>query len=234
MAEPPAADASGLMQLATLLQQADSFFPSGAVAFSWGLESLVNEQQIQTAVQLEQLIAQHLYNRWASSDRAFMIAAYEAENNLAAIQSIDQLQDCMTLAREWREGSQRMGAALLKVHAQLGTRNAKSYRMLVLAHQAPGHAAIVQGMIGRSLQLSAEQLQLLAAHTLCVNLLSAAIRLSVIGHLDSQRILNRLRSAIANILLEPVPPLHATFTAMPMVDVAAMRHETQLSRLFSN
>jgi urease accessory protein len=223
-----------LFNLVTLLQQADSFFPSGSVSFSWGLESLVSEQIIQTPTDLHSFMTGQLHYRWASGDRAILAAAYQAGDDLTAIHHADIMQDAMTLAKELRTGSCRAGAALLNVHAQLQTPNAQAYLEQVRSQHTPGHLAVVQGLIGHSLRLSLEQACLLAGYSFCVNVLSAAIRLSVIGHLDSQRILGALRPTLVAIAVTPPPPLEMAHAYAPMLDIASAHHEHQPSRLFSN
>ena len=43
--------------LLTALQHADSFFPGGGTAFSWGLESLCNDRQVASAADVERFLA---------------------------------------------------------------------------------------------------------------------------------------------------------------------------------
>ena len=59
-------DSRGL--LATL-QHADSFFPSGAVSFSWGLEALRADGLVQSADDVALFAAGQLRHRWATADR---------------------------------------------------------------------------------------------------------------------------------------------------------------------
>ena len=61
--------------LLTALQHADSFFPGGGSAFSWGLESLCNDRQVASAADVERFLAGQLRHRWASCDRPFLAAA---------------------------------------------------------------------------------------------------------------------------------------------------------------
>jgi urease accessory protein len=70
-------------------------------------------------------------------------------------------------------------------------------------------------------------------HALASNLVSAGLRLGVIGQTDGQRILAALEPAVttaatAAITRDPQDFGSATFA----VDIASMVHETQYSRLF--
>ncbi len=219
--------------LLAVLQHGDSFFPSGTVAFSWGLETLRADGRIAAPGDVHRFVEGQLRCRWAVSDRAVIAAAYDAGDDLDAIGRADRLVEAAALARELREGSRRAGAALLAVHAKLGTRNAKAYRARVQAGSLPGHLGAVQGLVWRGVGLDREAACAVSAHSLCVGLLGAALRLGVIGHVDGQLILSALRVTVAELLAEPAPPLEHIHAYAPAADIAIMRHEIQESRLFS-
>jgi len=133
----------------------------------------------------------------------------------------------MALGSELRAGSRHMGAALLGVHARLATRNAASYRAWVLADRAPGHVAVMQGLLWRDVSLDLEIAFAVAAHGFCVGLIGAALRLGLIGHVEGQRCLATLRSLIAEVLEMPLPGMDEVSTFAPACDIAFMRHEIQ-------
>lgn len=216
------------------LQHGDSFFPSGAISFSWGLETLVADGRIANAEDVGRFVAAQLTGRWATSDRPVLLAAHAAAGDLDAITRADALLEASALARELREGSKRSGGALLNIHARLGTENAAAYQAMVRQGAAPGHLPAVQGLVGRAVGLECDAACLVAAHGLCVGLLGAALRLGVIGHVDSQRLLARLHETIGAIAAEPAPSLDALHAYAPAADIAMMRHEAQTSRLFAN
>ncbi|MFP6688701.1 MAG: urease accessory protein UreF, partial [Alphaproteobacteria bacterium] len=62
----------------------------------------------------------------------------------------------------------------------------------------------------------------------------AALRLGIIGHVDSQAILGRLHAVIEDILSTLPLPLNDLHAYAPAADIAIMRHENQESRLFYN
>ncbi len=224
-------DSRGL--LATL-QHADSFFPSGAVSFSWGLEALRADGLVQSADDVALFAAGQLRHRWATADRPVLAATYTASDDLEAVAAIDRLQDAMALPLELRLGSQRMGAALLGVHARLETPNAVSYHSRVLARRAPGHVAVVQGLVWCGIGLDAEVAIGVSAHCFCIGMIGAALRLGIIGHLDGQRLLAKLHDLVVELQATPIPSLHEISTFTPACDIAFMRHEIQPGRLFAN
>jgi urease accessory protein len=220
--------------LLAALQHADSFFPSGTVSFSWGLEALRADGLVRTAEDVTQFIAALLRHRWATGDRPILAAAHATGDDLEAVRVLDQLQEALALAQELRTGSRRIGAALLGVHARLGTRNAAAYRAWVLADRAPGHVAVMQGLLWRGIGLDLEVALPVAAHGFCVGLIGAALRLGLIGHVEGQRCLAGLHGLIADVLESPLPGLDEISTFAPACDIAFMRHEVQPGRLFAN
>lgn len=224
------ADAS----LLAALQHGDSFFPSGAMAFSWGLEALRADGQVTSASDVQRFLEGQLHHRWACFDRSFLLAAHAAAEAPDRILDIDRAMEVQILPREQREGSRRCGAALLSVHERLGTAGAAAYRALVRDGKAPGHLAVMQGLLWSGVGIGRNDAVAISAHGLCMGIVSAAIRLSIISHVDSQRIVGDLRPLILRLVAEPAPALNGVGVYAPATDIAAMRHETQAVRLFAN
>lgn len=216
------------------LQFGDSFFPSGAVSFSMGLETLHADGIVADAASLEGFLADQVTERWGSAERAFLAAAHGAAPDWPAVAEIDALQEAMTLPRELREGSRKGGAALLGVHARMGTEGAAAYRARLRAGDAHGHLAVVQGVVLRGSGLGLARAEAVSLHGLCAAILGAGLRLGLIGHLDGQIILRRLRPRMAALLARPAPGVPEASTYVPLADVAAARHEEATVRLFSN
>ena len=151
-----------------LLQHGDSFFPSGSVAFSFGLETLVQDGLVRDADDVRGFLVDQICHRWASAERSVLAAAWGCSVDLEALKKVDGVQEAMTLSRELREGSQRAGAALLSVHRKLETPGAGDFWSLITAGETPGHLTVVQGLVWRGHGLDCRQCQLLSAHTFCV------------------------------------------------------------------
>lgn len=236
-----------------MMQQADSFFPGGAVAWSWGLETLVAEAVIPTASRgsrrrgrgvgsvhddapeaLQQFIVGQLTHRWACCDRAFLAAAWRVEGALDDWTALDVELEALTLAAELRHGSRRLGASLLGVHVALGTAHAADYQRRIDVGEAPGHVAVLQGMLWQALGIDEDDALIASAHMLGTGLVSAALRLGVVGHVAGQAILAALQPVIQQLLATPVPAVSRASAFTPLAEMAVMRHETLSPRLFAN
>ena len=99
---------------------------------------------------------------------------------------------------------------------------------------ARGHVAVVQGILWTNLGINLDSMCVMAANSLALNILSAGLRLGLIGHVDCQLILGRMHDVIEKILESAAPKIDEIHAYSPAADIAMMRHEIQQSRLFAN
>jgi urease accessory protein len=142
--------------------------------------------------------------------------------------------EAMTPAANLRHGSRKSGQALLNVHAELHTPGAGAYKQLTDQGSAPGHLAVVQGLLWSSLGMNIGDTLLASLHLFCTGLTSAGLRLALITHIEAQLVLRDLRPYFIEVLKkEPCKPGQA-YSFTPVSEIAAMRHEKISSRLFAN
>lgn len=217
------------------LQHGDSFFPSGSVAFSCGLEGLCRDGLVRDAKDLLGFIEGQLRGWWGTCDLPAILAAYRSRGDLEQVAAVDAALEALTLPQQLREGSRRSGAALLGVHEKLGNPGAAPYRVMVRSKAVPGHLPAVQGLLWFHIGASEASACVMSAHAATVSLLGAALRLAVVGHIDAQRILTKTHRIIGEIVADPpLTDLDSLSSYAPAAEIAAMRHETRDSRLFFN
>ena len=220
--------------LLRILQEGDSFFPSGSVSFSWGLETLSSDGMIKNEAAVEAFLTAQLRNRWANFDRIVIFETAGACNMPERIAAADRLVEAQTLPEELRVGSRRTGNALLSVHAKLGTPGAKDYLKRVRDCEGLGHLSVMQGFLWASRGIAAEEAALLSAHVLCVGLLGAAVRIGIIGHVGAQKILSQVQPTIRCLATAERLNLDDIHCFLPQAEIASMRHEIATTRLFAN
>ncbi|MFT3801448.1 MAG: urease accessory UreF family protein [Burkholderiaceae bacterium] len=232
-APPGAAEADLLL----MLQLSDSMFPSGATAFSWGVESMHEDGVPLKADALRTLMTTLVERRWAGFDRPFLERAWREQASgsapMPALIDVDRRCEAMNLTEGARAASRRLGFTQLRVHAELGGAAAGAYLAEVREGRAPGHLPIVQGLVWADHGLSLRQAGTMSAYGLGTAVAGAAMRLGLIGHVDAQRLLSAVRAVIVAVLAEPCPDVDDAWTGAPALDIAAMRHEPRTGRLFA-
>ncbi len=239
-AGPAAPDTTSALLVA--LQLGDSFFPGGGSAFSWGLESMVLDERVESVDDLVELLEDLIRHRWAAFDRPLMRAAHglgaDRRRPLSAqledLSALDDLCEAMTLNSGARSASRRLGFTQLRVHGELGITAAAAYLAHVRGGRAPGHLPVVQGWVWQARGLALEAAEAMAGFGLCTAVAGAAIRLGRIGHLDAQRLLGRLHATLRATLATPAPTLDELWSGTPALDIASLRHEPRAARLFAN
>lgn len=221
-------------QILTLLQHGDSFFPSGAVSFSWGLEMLKNDQIITSINDVDHFIENQLIERWGPFERIVLAHTYDHTDNIEQVIVIDNLVECMTLASELRDGSKRLGSALLTTYQQLNNPIADQYLKLINENKTLGHLPITQALMWASIGLSRNSILMLSSYNFCVSVLGAALRLGMVGHIDCQKSLTKSQQLITEIFTWPIPAIEEIHAFTPFADIASMRHEHSETRLFAN
>jgi len=79
---------SDVSEALAVLQFGDSFFPSGAVSFSWGLEGLSDCGVVADADAVRAFVIGQLRARWAEFDRPVVVAAHQARMSLEEVAAI--------------------------------------------------------------------------------------------------------------------------------------------------
>jgi len=222
-----------LSGLLTILQHADSAFPSGSFAFSNGIEGLAAMNAPLDRSGLHNVVAMFLRHRWATSDRVAVALAHRARNDAEAIAVIDRAVEAATLAEPLRSGSKRNGNALLAAHVRLGTPGAAELRSQIEAGRAHGHLPVVQGFVWRARGMSEADAILVSGYSTASGLIAAAVRLGHIGAVEAQAVLAALLPKIVD-LAAPVASDAKFESFMPWVDAAASRQARAHLRLFAS
>ncbi len=217
-----------------LLQFGDSFFPSGSVSFSWGLEDLAENGVVTDAETVHAFVVGQLQARWAQFDRAVVVLAHRSMANLEAVAAIDDQVEIQTPCAELRSGSRRMGEAMLSVFARLGIGDVPTYRELIKRGLGHGHIAPMQGLLWGRAGLSERDAIALSAHTFCIALLGAGLRLGCLTHIDAQRAMLETRFEASRLADLPLPAINELSTYGVEAEIAVMQHANNSARVFAN
>lgn len=228
------------LALLRLLQVSDSGFPSGAFAFSSGLEALDRDGFVSGAGDVAALLSGHIVPRWLGFDRVFLARAHGCAGDPEATRAVDLECHRFNTVERLADASRRVGRALLMVHARMGTPGAAAYRAALAAppegagpapHPPLAHDCVVQGLLAPGLGLSLEEAEAGALHAMVMAFLTAAVRLGRLGAIEAQIVLRAAGPAMAAGLARPAPHLPGSFA--PFSDIAALRRSPGQAALFA-
>jgi urease accessory protein len=184
--------------LLRLLQLADSTFPTGAFAHSFGLESYVARGSVRTAATLEAFITNTLLNAVAPSDGIACVAVAQAGSEWeAVVQRLDRRLTAMKCVSEFREASRALGIRFLRMTTQLfALPCATNYLTAIDAKSLHGHMSLAFGLTCRDLELPLQPALAAWFRQHCASLVSVAVRLMPLGQTAGQALLARLGPTI--------------------------------------
>jgi urease accessory protein len=231
-----AAPASG-SPLARALQFGDSVFPVGGFAFSGGLESAIQKRVVTDAATL------HAYTRTAVEQAAMgdgvaLVWAHRAAaaGDLAELVRIDERVYARKLFGETRVMTVRMGKKFAEMGAEvIGMPLLADWRQKIDAGATPGCYPVSLAVNFAAQGLTARDAFVVHQYGVASMILSAALRLMKVSHVDTQQILYRL-DAGADAAYEAASATRLADMAgfAPLIEVLAAVHVKAHVRLFMN
>lgn len=215
-----------------LWQWIDSSFPTGAYAHSGGLEAWAHLAPAEADLGSTLRAFVHTQARLALP---FVRAAFERDAlaDEATFRQLDRDFDALVWGPSQRRASCVQGRALLDVSLRCypDTPAVQRGRGL-LAGDPPLHQPVVFGALARAFTQDVDEAS--EAHAFCNvrAVLSAAVRLNLLGPFEAQRMLQQLSELDLDESSHGTTIEHAA-SASPWLDLIAEHHERLHTRLFS-
>jgi len=201
----------------TLLQWLSPAFPTGAFAYSHGLEAEIAAGRVLDAADVEAWVGNVL--RFGAGWQDAVLVAHALDDDPAAL---DDLARALAPCAERLQEGLEQGAALARMVAGI-TGRALPPRMLPVA---VGEAAA-------ALDLPKPDVCAVYLQGVATNLVTIAIRHVPLGQTEGQVVLARLAPLIHDLASRAATaPLDALGGCALAGDLAAFRHETQGTRIF--
>jgi urease accessory protein len=213
-------DRSRLLNLLAWLSPA---FPTGAFAYSHGLEWAVEARDIVDGETLCHWLTDVLANGSGRSDAILLRHAHRAAADPVALRDIIALATACAPARERRDEALNQGRAFQLAVAPWSATS--------LPEAAP--YSVVLGAAAGERSIPEDDTAVAYLQAFATNLVSAAVRLVPLGQTAGLRVLAALEPVILSTADETKSAaLDDVGGCAFRSDLAAMRHETQYTRLF--
>ena len=225
-------------RLLRLLQISDSGFPTGAYAFSHGLEGLYAMGAVLGERDVAAFVAMHVEEGFAGIECPAMVWSWRAarERDLSGLIELDGLVTALKPVPALRSGSIRTGNGLLQASAGVLSGGVlDEFRACVKARRAAGHHAVAFGVVMEAIGIDEPSAALALAAGFVGGLTAAAVRLGVIGQGAAQRIIARSRQDVVTAVtrgLQIQPEEMGAY--MPVVDIAGLRQPRLPGRIFAS
>jgi urease accessory protein len=208
-------------QLLQLLAFMSPAFPIGSFAYSHGLEWAIDDGAVTSAEDVRRWIESLLVHGSGWNDALLFAAAFDA--NHVARQEIDELALALAASRERALETSDLGQSFAKATATLLTEEAKDFQTYPFAVSA----ACGDAGIGKHAAL----LAFLQAFS--NNLIAVAVRLIPIGQTKGLEVMRDLMPIITETARRAMASSLGDLGSSTLLsDIAAMKHETQYSRVF--
>jgi urease accessory protein len=198
-------------------------FPTGAFAYSHGLEWAVESHDITNETTLAGWLHDLLTHGTARTDTILLRHAHKSASNPAALKQIANLAYATATAKERQAESLDQGRAFMLAATPWGIPNAPD--------RIPYPVAV--GAVAGAHRIPENAIATAFLQAFATNLISAAVRLVPLGQTAGLRTLAALEPTILQTAQETT---NATLDDLGgctfRSDLAAMRHETQYTRLF--
>jgi urease accessory protein len=225
-----ASEAAALYRLMTWLSPA---FPVGAFSYSSGIEWAVEAGDIGDAASLRDWLASMLADGTGFCDGVFLAHAHRAasSDDAAALRDIAELAAAFVPSRERQLETSAQGRAFIDIARAAW--NCDGLDAMIARCDGSIVYPVAVGLVSAGHAIPLAPTMHAFFHSLASNWISAGARLVPLGQTDSQRVLALLEPVVVatakRALQASLDDLgSATFRA----DLAAMRHETQYTRLF--
>ena len=223
--------------LARMLQFGDSMFPIGGFAFSGGLESAIQKRVVTDADTLH-AFARTAVEQAVLGDGIALVWAHRAAaaEDVAELVRIDERVYARKLSGETRAMSVRMGKKFAEMGAEVtGAPLLATWRERIDAGDTPGCYPVALAVNFAVQGLPARDAFVVHQYGVAAMILSAALRLMKISHVDTQRMLYRL-NADADAAYEVAARSRLADMAgfAPLAEILAAAHVKAHVRLFMN
>lgn len=223
-----------------LMQLSDSFFPSGMFSMSSGLESLANANKITNWNDVLNFILEQIEFQIFPCDCTVLSAIFTGakNNDLKIVIDIDKKYYSMKFVKDVRISSTRSGKQVLNslihmIDYQDDDNFLHEFNKKIKSKETPGTYPVTLAICAVYLGIPVESITRMLLYSFSSSVVSAAIRLGLIQHLDAQKILKLIAQPINTLVLSnKTKNMQDIWQFTPLQEIYQMNHERNESRMF--
>lgn len=222
-----------------IMQLSDSSFPSGMFSMSGGLESLFHHNIITNWKQVNEFIIEQIEFQLIPCDCSILSITMDAvkKNDILQILNIDNKLYSMKLTKDVRNSLVRSGKQVFNcLMYMVNNENIflKQFKNKIETNETPCTYPVALGIYAQCLDISLTSAMKILLYSFSSSIVSAAIRLGIIQHLDAQKILGLLAEPVNNFVSNKINEKITTdiWQLTPLTEIHQMYHEHNESRMF--
>ena len=223
------------MQFARLLHLVDSALPTGAFAYSYGLESSITFGLVDTPFALRNYLYSYLQQA-GSVELPFITSTFHLTEKSPEFEIVAEEYDAQLLVPGLSKASAVQGRNWLKLLATFyPDAHLETISDWFTARAIPPHFTLVFSLALERVGFALEELQAMYLHMLLRDQLSAAIRLGFLGPLAGHRLQHDFYAVFEHILAGQAGKKYGEATRSAfLLDIAQGLHADIYSKLFQN
>ena len=226
--ETPILESAALYRLMAWLSPA---YPVGAFSYSSGIEWAVEAGDITDAVSLQHWLTFTLSHGAGFCDAVFFVHTHKAANDDKALRTVAELAAAFASSKERHLETTAQGRAFIE--ATRAAWPCDAIERFVALWDGPIAYPVAVAVASAGHRISVESALRAHLQAVAANMISAGVRLIPLGQTDGLRVLAALEPAIEATATRALQTrLDEVGSAAFRADIAAMRHETQYTRLF--
>ncbi|AIF84924.1 urease accessory protein UreF [Candidatus Nitrososphaera evergladensis SR1] len=221
----------------SMMQLADSFFPTGMYTTSNGLEALFYSGKKLKVSELFALVKIFIEHQMGPADCAALGNAYEyaSKSDVQNVIRVDKILHSMKLVQEIRNASARSGTQMLRCTNFFVTENTvlNEYAAAIKSGHAFGPYPVALAVACNALSIPKRKAGLAMLYSFSVGMVGAALRLGMFQHFEGQKIIDELKPVIVRTVNENIGrPVEGMWQFAPQIDIVQMSHEKMASKMF--
>jgi len=222
-----------------IMQLSDSSFPSGMFSMSGGLESLFHNNVITNWKQVYEFILEQIEFQLIPCECSILSITMDAakKKDITQILNIDHKFYSMKLTKDVRNSLVRSGKQVFNCLLYMTNDNnhfLKQFKIKIETNVTPCTYPVALGIYAQYLDIPLTSAMKILLYSFSSSVVSAAIRLGIIQHLDAQKILGLLAEPVNNFLSNKINEKISTdiWQLTPLTEIHQMYHEHNESRMF--